>query len=182
MIKRLREAYSAEELASIYATPHQHKEWKDHIHRVEMTIAFAKWFGEVTSIADLSCGDGAIINALSAQEKYLGDFAPGYDFHGAIEQTIREIPSVDLFICSETLEHLDDPLAVLKEIRKKTRYLALSTPYGEIDKGNPQHYWGWDKEGISSLLHQAGFKPVIYTLLEFFDPSLTYNYQLWGCQ
>jgi hypothetical protein len=178
---RLRPAYSEAELAQVYQTPHQHLQWTDHQLRVQMTIAFASWFKDVASIADLSAGDAAIINAIPTVTRYIGDFAPSYEFIGAIDETIDLIPKVDLFICSETIEHLDDPEKTLAKIRAKTKALIVTTPDGEINDGNPQHYWGWDSDGVRTLLEGAGFKPVIFNTLKFEDPSLIYDYQFWGC-
>lgn len=180
MRKRLRPAYSDQDLKSIYSEPHQHAEWKDHKLRVQMTIAFASWFGEVNSVADLSCGDATIANNIEAKERYLGDFAPGYEFTGAIDETIDLIPKVDLFICSETIEHLDDPETTLKKIREKTKWLIVTTPNGEADDNNPQHYWGWDVDGVRELLISTGFKPVIANVLHF--ENYVYDYQFWGCE
>lgn len=180
MITRLRPKYTPEELANIYKTPHQHTRWRDHLLRVQATIPVATWFTNVTSVADLSAGDATIINAIDAPTKYIGDFAPGYQFTGPLEETIDLIPAVDLFICSETLEHLDDPILALKKIRAKTRNLVLSTPDGESDDRNPEHYWGWDTDGIRELLTSAGFRPVTLSLLKFEDYE--YNYQIWGCE
>lgn len=182
MRTRLREAHDAAYLAALYAKPHAHEYWQDHRQRVRSTIALAGFFEGVSSVADLSAGDGAIINALDAPKKYIGDFAPKYEFHGAIEKTIDQIPNVDLFILSETLEHLDDPDAVLAKIRAKTRYLVLSTPDGEIALDNPEHYWGWDSDGVREMLVRAEFKPVVFSSLTFTDPALTYDYQMWGCK
>lgn len=179
---RLREAYNKQQLKEVYSEPHQHFGWADHRLRVQMTIAFASWFGNVNSIADLSAGDAAIINAIPATNKYIGDFAPGYEFQGSIDETIDLIPNVDLFICSETIEHLDNPEATLKKIRAKTRNLIVTTPDSEINDGNPQHYWGWDSVGVRELLEGAGFKPVIFNTLQFQDPNLIYDYQFWGCE
>lgn len=182
MRKRLRPAYTEEELAKVYAEPHQHLQWEDHRLRVQMTIAFSTWFSGINSVADLSAGDAAIISAIEAKEKYIGDFAPGYELTGAIDDTIDLIPNVDLFICSETIEHLDNPLGTLLKIRAKTKFLIVTTPDGESNDGNPQHYWGWDCEGVRELLVGAGFEPVIYNNLKFENPSLIYDYQFWGCK
>jgi hypothetical protein len=179
---RLRPAYNEEQLAQIYETPHEHWQWDDHRLRVKMTIAFASWFSNLNSVADLSAGDAAIINAIEAKEKYVGDFAPKYELTGAIDNTIDLIPKVDLFICSETIEHLDDPERTLAKIRAKTKYLIVTTPDGESNNNNPQHYWGWDSDGVRQLLTGAGFQPVIYNNLKFENPNLIYDYQFWGCE
>jgi hypothetical protein len=182
MIVRLRPKYTDEELAQVYQTPHSHTRWKDHRIRVNTTIATAKWFEDANSVADLSCGDAAIVNALDIETKFLGDYAPGYEYTGPLEETIEKIPDVDLYICSETIEHLDDPLAGLRQIRAKTKYLVLSTPNGEDNDDNPEHYWGWDDDGVRSMLLTAGFNPVVYQELNFTQPQYCYNYQIWGCE
>jgi len=181
MRKRLRPAYTPEQLAQVYSEPHQHSQWADHRLRVQMTIAFATWFGSVETVADLSAGDAAIINAIDAKTRYIGDFASGYEFTGAIDETIEQIPLVDLYICSETIEHLDDPEMTLKKIRAKTKALIVTTPIAENNDSNPQHYWGWDEEAVRELLEGAGFKPVVTNTLDFSNAGLTYNYQFWGC-
>lgn len=179
---RLREAYSPENLKQVYSEPHQHWQFVDHRLRVAMTIAFAKWFAPVNSLADLSCGDAVIPNNIEAGIRYLGDFASGYEFQGAIDDTIDQLPKVDLFICSETIEHLDNPEATLAKIREKTKALIVTTPNGENNSNNPQHYWGWDTDGVRELLMGAGFKPVISNVLKFETPNYVYDYQFWGCE
>ncbi len=182
MIKRLRPTYTPEQLAQVYARPHNHTQWKDHRIRVETTIATARWFEDAQSVADLSCGDATIVKALGLPTQFLGDYAPGYEFTGPLEETINHIPDVDLYICSETLEHVDNPGLVLSKIRKKAKYLVLSTPNGEDNDANPEHYWGWDNAGIEYLLQNAGFEPVVYQELNFSEPQFIYNYQIWGCK
>jgi hypothetical protein len=121
MRTRLRPRYSEKELKEIYMTPHDHILWADHVQRVESTIALSAWFYPISTVADLSCGDGYIVDSINAETKYKGDFASGYDFTGPIEQTLKLIPAVDLFILSETIEHVNDPDALLRKIRKKTK-------------------------------------------------------------
>ncbi|MFI6496898.1 hypothetical protein [Nonomuraea typhae] len=179
---RLRPAHTPERLAEIYAQPHDHTRWIDHHLRVGVTIEFCRWFTAcgVQTVADLSCGNAAIANALDVEERLLGDLAPGYQWTGPIEDTIHQIRNVDLFVLSETLEHLDNPDAVLKEIRAKTRYLVLSTPEGETGKANIEHYWGWDSAEVESMLIVAGFRPEIHTVLELREYG--YDFQIWGCR
>jgi hypothetical protein len=181
MRKRLREKYTEEQLKLVYAKPHEHHHWEDHKIRVEYTIEVAKQIQGVESVADLSAGDATIINALNVSNKFIGDFAPKYEFEGAIEETIDLIPKVDLFILSETLEHIDDPEYVLKKIREKTNKLLLTTPEGKFDDTNPEHYWAWDNEAIRKLLISTGFIPVRYDKLELAD-KYYYDYQIWVCE
>lgn len=178
MIKRLRPKWSDEELAEIYANQYNHEKWKDHVDRVRQTVMFAlikmPRDDSINTVADLSAGDGAIINALPYDNKILGDFYPAFKYCGKIEDTVEQIDPVDLFILSETLEHLDNPGDVLKQIRKKTKYLLLSTPQNNWDDENPEHYWAWDKEGVEELLKEADFEPIA-----FMSEKLWYIHQYW---
>ena len=181
MRTRLRPVHTDDELQNIYLKPHNHTQFKDHIIRVQKSIELLKEYSTYNSIADLSAGDATIINSLDAQQKYIGDYAPGYDLTGHIDDTLKDIPDVDLFICSETLEHLDDPDNTLKAIRAKTKYLFISTPKGEDDTNNSEHYWGWDDQDVKEMLLNAGFDPVVYFLLEL-KKDYHYDYQMWICK
>ena len=181
MRKRLR---ALPDLSQTYTTQYNHTRWADHRVRVHATAAIGMWFGDARTGADLSCGDSAILrlidDALDLERCYFGDFVAGYEFEGPIEQTIEQLPNVDLFVLSETLEHLDDPDWVLNKIRTKTKYLILSTPDGEWTDANPEHVWGWDNEEIREMLELAGFTIDVYNSLRF--PSGYYTFQIWGCK
>jgi hypothetical protein len=186
MRKRLRPMPTPDELARLYATPHDHRRWTDHLYRVDVTLAMASiMLPPFGMVADLSCGNAYIANRLRAKHDasvILGDFAPGYAHTGPIEQTIEKIPPVDLFICSETLEHLDDPDAVLARIREKTEQLILSTPDGETNTDNPEHVWGWDAEAVEKMLRDAGFTPNIHTTVDTRPSGAPYSFQIWACR
>lgn len=184
---RLRPKHSDEALKQIYATPHDHTKWEDHHLRVDVTTSVAAWVGKrygCRSVADLSCGDAAIVNNLYLPQpwtKHLGDFAPGYQYTGPIEKTIHQIPNVDMFICSETIEHLDDPDAVLWEIGQVADTLIVSTPIDEtVADGNIEHYWGWSTVNVVDMLNNAGWDVVVTNVLEL--PGWTYDYQIHACR
>lgn len=180
--RRLRPLPTPAELAKIYAKPHDHYRYGyGHYLRVEHTITLGKWAVKeynLKSGADLSCGNGAILKALPLPGiKVFGDFAPGFQVTGPIEETIDQIHPVSLFVCSETIEHLDDPDSVLKKIRGKANYLLLSTPIGEDDLGNPEHLWGHDREAVELMLREAGWQQQL-AYLELETPSHGYIYQI----
>lgn len=177
MRRRIRPKYSDEQLAQIYAVPHDADIWEEHKIRVAESIKFIYETAgtRFDSVADLSCGNGAIIDALVSPIKIAGDFAPGYPITGPIEETINEIPRVELFICSETLEHLDDPDSVLADIKSRTKLLFISTPYSEDHDNNPEHYWSWGASDILAMLEKAGFTFTSFRLLQLDY----YTYQLW---
>lgn len=183
--RRLRPAYAPEQLADLYAAPHDHTRWEDHRMRVGVTIEAAKWFvrrGDVHTVADLSCGDAAIAKALDVDELILGDYAPGYDHTGPIEDTIEQIDPVDLFVCSETLEHLDAPDHVLRRIRAKTRYLVVSTPVDAGMDANPEHYWSWDRQGVERMLTGAGFTVEVYCPVDLRPAGYYYCFGIWAAR
>jgi hypothetical protein len=171
----------------MYAEPHRHDQWADHRVRVDVTIALARHMVERGgTVADLSCGDATIARALAVSHDarlFLGDYAPGYEFTGPVEDTIEKLPEqVGLFICSETIEHVADPDALLAAIRARAANLILSTPAWETDSGNPEHIWGWDPEDIEEMLDAAGFTPLTFTQLDLRPAGFVYCYQIWGCR
>jgi hypothetical protein len=191
MRTRLRPAWNEAELAQIYAVPHDHTCWPDHVLRVDETVKLARQLIALTGpprvIADLSCGDAAIARHLAphgapACRVMLGDIAPGYEFTGPIEQTIHQVTRADLFICTETIEHLDDPDKVLRLIGHKARSLVLSTPDSEPPDANAEHYWAWDQDGVRDMLIAAGWSPVLSRAAEYRDENRwPWKYQIWGC-
>jgi len=186
--KRLREAPSPAELAELYSEPHQHTRWLDHVIRVNVTTAIAATLlKQGGTVADLSCGDAAIAQRLEKIHDatlILGDYAPGYEHTGPIEETITVVQpgTVDLWVCSETAEHVDDPDAVLAAIRKRASTLILSTPEGEEGTGNPEHIWSWLSEDVEKMLVDTGWTPVIYNLLDLRPAGFEYAYQIWVCR
>jgi hypothetical protein len=173
----------------LYPTPHDHTHWGDHIVRVNVTVDVATpWAPARGLIVDLSCGNGTIARELARRglgSVLLGDYAPGWPITGPIEETIFELGDrqADLFVCSETIEHLDDPDAVLKLIRAKAHRLVLSTPDGETDPTrNPEHVWGWDAEAVDAMLAAAGWAPLVKVSLDLRPAGFEYCYMIRVCQ
>lgn len=204
---RLRNRHPDEEAfyTERYPTGYHHGDWSDHVERVVATVTFATpWVRPmgITSVADLSCGDGAVVRELVRRfpdrewRTYLGDLNPLSDTSmagpvdhtvvpGSLPQSLAQIPAVDLYVCSETLEHLDDPDDLLQAARIKARYLLLTTPDGEQPSpdggGNTEHYWGWDTGAMGAMLRDAGWTPVDHTV---FTPTTAdvYRFQFWLCR
>lgn len=207
---QLRAFRSAEEERALYGrtypTGYRHDVWPDHVERVAASVEMIRQYShQIVSVADLSCGDAAIVRGLVGMKRlrtaYLGDLngvdrvpEDGWDrvrthrlspgplpdtltpdsFHGGM---------VDLFVLSETLEHMEDPDGLLSRIRGAARYLFLSTPLLESpDSGNLEHYWSWGQDDLHQMLLDAGWSPVEYqrlTPLSTRHLEHAYTYQLW---
>ena len=182
MRTRLRPAHSPERLAEIYAKPHDHSLWVDHQLRVAFAAMLANTImRDVIVGADLSCGDGKLLSAIPLKERHFGDVAPGWPITGPIEETLDQIPYVGLFVCGETIEHLDDPDLVLKKIRAKTNRLLLTTPVDAWDDANEEHYWAWSREGVEDMLTTAGFTVSVYLELDLRPSQGDYCFGIWAC-
>lgn len=163
-----------------YTRGYVHTKWPDHRDRIERTIRLAKAL-RPTSAADLAAGDGAVLDALDCPKQY-GDIVPHLGWiTGPIEETVRQITPVDLFVSTETLEHLVDPLSHLQDIRRVADRLLLSTPVhrdSDRDDDNPEHLWMWDREGLEVLLYLAGWDVAVYTDVDY-RPINGYLTSLW---
>jgi hypothetical protein len=192
-VERLRPAHDAETLAAMYAAPHDHRIYgRGHHERVEATIELAcRAIPEalLLTVGDLSCGNGEIARRICTDSDglHLGDAAvqlldvelPGVKYHGPLEETIHLMPEVDTYVCSETLEHLDDPGKALALIRTKATYLLLSTPLECWGDTNGEHYWAWDREGVEDLMQCTGWIPVAFDSVDSREWGEPYLYGIW---
>lgn len=201
---RLRDARSAADEAAYYARVYpggyRHDRWADHVERVKASAdIIERYASQIRSAADLSCGDGALLNMISRHldRAVLGDLngvpasaavsckAQVLETIGAaaLPDSLTHLEPVDLFILSETLEHVDDPDDLLARLAGVSRYLFLSTPVAEpAESGNLEHYWSWGIADVHEMLLAAGWTPLEQHTLR---PESTrdlpdaYRYQLW---
>lgn len=188
MRNRQRPFWTPAELERIYAGPHDHRVLGDgHVARVHALVSIGReLWPSPTSVADLSAGNGVIALALEAPRTTLGDFAPHPDpswLRGPIEALVEEIHPVDVFVCAETLEHLEDPDHVLRSIRANALVCSVPICVTPDDDRNGEHYWAFDREGFEELLVSCGWQPTIYRQVEAAPGSVTATYQCgcWGC-
>lgn len=183
-----------------YPDGYRHDSWPDHVERVKASADLIdKYRNQIRSAADLSCGDGALLNMISRRltRAVLGDLngvpaSAAVSCRAQVLETIgpAELPGslehlepVDLFILSETLEHMDDPDGLLMRLGDVARYLFVSTPVDEsAEAGNLEHYWSWGTGDVYDMLAAAGWEPLERQILvpqSTLNTPHAYRYQLW---
>jgi SAM-dependent methyltransferase len=118
------------------------------------------------SICDFGCGAGdafSVYHQAWPQAKLLGvDFSAAAiqlcaERYGHVAEfvcgDISAVPKVDIIICSNVLEHLDDDTAVVDQLLKNCKTLYVIVPYKE----NPicsEHIRTYDKDSFSAFKPQ----------------------------
>lgn len=177
---RTRGPLSTQELDALY----QDNDWSKFVQEERDTgtieLGTSLPAEEVRSIADLSAGGAGITPMIAAHYDVvpiLGDIGKryGYEITGAIEETIETIDTVDLYVCSETVEHLEDPDSVLAQIRTKTKRILVTTPiWEEPHMVSHGHLWTWRQDDVEEMLAVAGFTPETFVGVSLFG--------LWLCR
>ena len=82
---------------------------------------------------------------------------PAADLLGSVESLPVEDASFDVVLCTQVLEHCDDPALAVRELRRVTapggRVLA-STHGVQVYHPSPVDYWRWTHEGLRRLFEQ----------------------------
>jgi SAM-dependent methyltransferase len=96
-----------------------------------------------------------------------------------VATSLEEFPeySVDVVICHHTLEHLLEPVAGLRQMRRLLRSngrLLLFVPlereskYTRFDPAEPNHHlYSWNAQTLGNLVQETGFKVVEATVAPF---------------
>jgi len=84
---------------------------------------------------------------------------PAAELKGPVEALPVEDASFDLVICTQVLEHCDDPAQAVRELRRVTapggRVLA-STHGVQVYHPSPVDYWRWTHAGLGKLFADNG--------------------------
>jgi len=79
---------------------------------------------------------------------------PAAELRGRVEELPVEDGSFDVVLCTQVLEHADDPAQAVRELRRVTapggRVLA-STHGVQVYHPSPQDYWRWTHAGLERL-------------------------------
>lgn len=127
-------------------------------------------------LVDLGCGDGGLVEQLQKQWSTLFSVV-GFDFQpsnrrGWMERGLHTtyaldfvqdwddyVPSADIYVMTEVLEHLTDPHEMVRRVRNRNAQLVCSSPWTETHASHDEcHAWAWDVEGYAEMIRTAGFE------------------------
>ena len=104
--------------------------------------------------------------------KFAVDFCKKKGINATIDFNEIKDNSFDIVFSCHVLEHLENPLNVLKQMRKKLNYhgqLILILPIDKWKKPDlndkDQHLYNWNFNTITNLLVRAGFYPFEYKII-----------------
>lgn len=84
---------------------------------------------------------------------------PAAELLGPVEALPVEDASFDVVLCTQVLEHCDDPAQAVRELRRVTRpggRVLASTHGVQVYHPSPVDYWRWTHEGLRRLFEQNG--------------------------
>ncbi|MFY9778989.1 MAG: class I SAM-dependent methyltransferase [Candidatus Baltobacteraceae bacterium] len=116
------------------------------------------------TLLDLGCGARPYERLGRGVGRWIGfdvEGNPVADVHGKAESLPFEAGSIDTVLCSQVLEHVSDPRAVLGEcsrVLKEGGMLVISAPqYWEMHE-KPHDFFRYTLFGMRALLNTAGFE------------------------
>jgi len=90
-----------------------------------------------------------------------GDISSRHTYICPIEKIPVADDTFDFILCTQVLEHVPDPVAAVKELRrvlKSSGQLFLTVPQGYGVHGEPYNFFYFTKYGLELVLKQAGFE------------------------
>lgn len=138
------------------------------------------------TVSDLGCGDGGLLQLLARDDVD----SWGYDFQpsnaaGWAERGVQayaldvfgvdrgSVHLGDISVCTEVLEHLEDPHGAVEWIAQSSQWLVASSPHTETDISHDAcHAWAWDMDGYRALLEGVGFEVIRHEAVGMFQVIL----------
>ncbi len=156
--------------------------WKSPHHRlgiIQMVRQFAIALPPGSRVLDIGAGAAPYRELFSHCCYQTSDLLPGnntVDYICPIDNFPLPNQSLDAILCTEVLEHVPDPLAALKEMRRLLvpgGYLCLTVPFllGIHEK---RDYYRFTKDCLENILDQTGYRILVLT------PRLGLPMTLWS--
>jgi SAM-dependent methyltransferase len=107
-------------------------------------------------VLDVGCGVKPYFPFFAGAGEYVGVDAshPAAELHAPAESLPVEDASFDVVLCTQVLEHADDPAQVVRELRRvvKPGGRVLASTHGvQVYHPDPVDLWRWTHEGLRRL-------------------------------
>jgi SAM-dependent methyltransferase len=133
----------------------------------------ARWLREQAGSAHGALGDYRLLDVGCGDKPYASIFAPYVSAHvgvdpvenphaelrGLVEALPVENGSFDVVLCSQVLEHVDDPAQAVRELSRALRpggWLLLTTHGTYYYHPLPGDFWRWTHAGLEKVLRDNG--------------------------
>jgi SAM-dependent methyltransferase len=124
----------------------------------QQAVELGARFGGEARLLDVGCGSLPYAEFFAGTvSEYIGlDFVenPRAQLRGAAEALPVEDASFDIVLCTQVLEHCDDPAKVVSELRRVTREggRVLASTHGvQVYHPSPNDHWRWTHTGLELL-------------------------------
>ncbi len=179
-----------------------YKKFEDHFRNIFMKRFFTmKRFAKEGRVLEIGCSTGVMLDIFRENNWETWGVEPSESAELAKSKRHKilntyferaKLPSIyfDCVVANHTLEHMDDPLGVLKKanrILKKDGYILIDVPnaggWGSKVLGDRwpyrlplEHKSQFTKDSLSKLFKESGFDVVYFEsrsgIFEFYDPLL----------
>ena len=111
-------------------------------------------------VLDVGCGDKPYYPYFAGAASYVGVDVKenrAADVIGSIDAIPVEDGSFDVVLCTQVLEHVDDPGAAVRELHRVCApggRVLLSTHGVQVFHPNPNDFWRWTHQGLGLLFER----------------------------